>query len=47
MKQLVRQFFFTGYLQNNGRLAMIGIAGFVAQELVDGQTIIGESSLSN
>jgi len=26
---------------NNGRLAMIGIAGFVAQELVDGQTIIG------
>jgi len=26
---------------NNGRLAMIGIAGFVAQELVDGQTILG------
>jgi hypothetical protein len=28
--------------QNNGRLAMIGIAGFVAQELVDGQTIFGK-----
>jgi len=26
---------------NNGRLAMIGIAGFVAQELVDGQEIFG------
>jgi hypothetical protein len=28
-------------MQNNGRLAMIGIAGFVAQELVDGQEIFG------
>jgi light-harvesting complex I chlorophyll a/b binding protein 1 len=26
---------------NNGRLAMIGIAGFVAQELVDGKVIFG------
>lgn len=26
---------------NNGRLAMIGLAGMVAQELVDGQTILG------
>ena len=35
------KFGFTGYAENwNGRLAMIAISGFVAQELVDGKGIV-------